>query len=131
MLSSSTTDDSLNCPTLGCTSTPTSATAGTLACMVVAGSGAGTSVSGAYTATTVTFAAGTGSTCAPVFTLGLAAPGPQIGVLTATVNPQSSVCVTNGYYWLMDAAGNIGFLSQDGTDSDNCPWLYGTFTSTG
>ena len=129
MLSSSTPLDSLNCPTLGCTSTDNGSGSGTLACTIVAGSGTGSSITGSYTPTTVTFA--TGSACTPVFNRGLAAPGPQIGVLTATANPQSSVCVSKGYYWLMDAAGNIGFLSQDTNKADNCPWVYGAFTSTG
>ena len=132
MLSSTASDATLNCPTyLG---KPTgSNSAGTLALSTVAGFGSGNAVTGSYTASTVTLnnvAYATGLSCSPTFTRGLAAPGPQIGTLTATVNPGNNVCVGHGYNFLMDAAGNIGFASKDTTAADNCPAFFGTVTVT-
>ncbi len=126
MFSSSATDASLNCPTVAGTATGTTAS-GTMTLSVVAGSGSGTSVSASYTATSFTFSSGG---CNPVWTRGLASPNSQIGTLTATSNPGNDVCARSGYYWLSDAANNIGFVAMDSNQAHNCPWVFGLFTAT-
>jgi hypothetical protein len=68
--------------------------------------------------------------CNSVWARGFATPNSQIGTLTATSNPGNDVCARSGYYWLSDAANNIGFVAMDSNQAHNCPWVFGLFTAT-